>query len=285
MSIAVSRPTAQADSHPESEYGESVHEDAHWRNVLVPANAVDHYINPNERVLELPFANIQEFELHIHDSPDPFPCTNNSCDGRLMGPRREEDPAQPLRPTHVRFRSRVRITSGFRRYRRQSSLHHQTAIDHDLFTSSSPGSSLSSDSSSAPSSVSAPLRAGGEPGKSGWGVLGHRIRFLSHNNSQRQKSRKGRRETKHMIIANERTPLTLSPAHPSYLDPHTIEYDSLVHEDSEELRVSQRIWPRRLPSNRVCSKVDPPRPADNTLAVVVAHYLLPKHRRVIFFVE
>lgn len=224
---------------------------------MLGANAVDH-IDPDERVLELPFANVQEFELHIHDSPDPLPCTNNSCDGRLMGPRREEDPSQPLRPTHVRFRSRVRITSGFRRYRRQSSLHHQTAIDHDLFTSSSPGSS--SDSGSASSSISAPLRAGGEPGKSGWGVLG--IRFPPQN-SQTQKSRKGRRETKH-IIANERTPLTLSPAHPSYLKAHPIEYDSVVHEDSEELRISRRIWPRRLPSKRVCSKVDPPRPADNS---------------------
>lgn len=243
MSIAVSEPTAQGDSHPKSEsvLGDP---DAHGRNVLGD-NAVDHHIDPGERVLELPFANVQEFEIHIHDSPDPFPCTNNSCDG-LMDPRRE-DPAQPLRPTHVRFRSRVRITSGFRRYRRQSSLHHQTAIDHDLFTtSSSPESLLSSDSGSASSSISAPLRACGEPGKSGWGVLGQRIRFLPQNNSQKRGSRKGRRETKH-IIANELSPLTLSPAHPSYLNAHTIEYDSLVHEDS---RISQRIWPRRLPSNR-----------------------------------
>lgn len=238
---------------------ESLHEDAHGRDVS-GATAVDHN-DPVERVLELPFANVQEFEIHIHDSPDPFPYgTNNSCDG-LMDPRLEEDPAQPLRPTHVRFRSRVRITSGFRRYRRQSSLHHQTAIDHDLFTSSSPGSLLSSDSGSASSSISAPLRAGGEPGKSGWGALGQRIRFLPQNNSQRQNSRKGRRKTKH-IIANERTPLILSPAHPSYLNAHTIEYDSLVHEDS---RIPRRIWPRRLPSNRVCSRMDPPHPADNSV--------------------
>lgn len=248
MSIAVSRPTAQADSHLRSEHGESVHEDAHWRDVL-GANVVD----PGERVLELPFANVQEFELHIHDSLNPFPDTNNSCDGRLLGLRREEDPAQPLR---VRFRSRVRITSGFRRYRRQSSLHHRTTIDHDLFTSSSPGSSLSSDSGSVSSSISAPLREGGEPGKSGWGVLGHRVRFLPQNNLQRQK---GRRETKHIIV-NERTPLRLSPAHPSYLNANTIEYDSPFHEDSEELRISRQIWPRRLPSD---SKMDP-RPADNS---------------------
>ncbi|KIK04296.1 hypothetical protein K443DRAFT_4758 [Laccaria amethystina LaAM-08-1] len=224
---------------------ESVREDAHWRNVL-GANTVDH-TDPGERVLDLPFADIQEFELHIHDSPDPFSC---SCDGRPI-PRREEDPAQPqaLRPTHVRFHSRVRITSGFRRHRRQSSLHH--AIDQNLFTGSSPGSSLSSESGSASSSISAPLRTrtGGEPGKSGWGVLGQRIRFLPQNNSQKQKSGKGRRETKH-IITNERTPLTWSPAHPSYLNAPPIEYGSLAHESSEEPRISRRIWPRRLTSNR-----------------------------------
>lgn len=168
---------------------------------------------------------------------------------------REGEPTQSLRPTHVRFRSRVRITSGFRRHRRESSLH-QAAIDHDLF-GYSPGSSLSG---SASSSISAPLRtrADEEVGKPGWGTLGQRVRLLAQNNTQRRKSREAP-ETKHNTT-NEHTPLIWSTACPSYVNVH---YNSLVHEDSEEPRISRRIepvfgtWPGRLLNHRVCSKMEP----------------------------
>lgn len=131
----------------------------------------------------------------------------------------------PERPSRVRFRSRVRITSGLNRHR-HTSYSEQDA--HQISFSRS-----SSLSGSPSSSISAPLRnqAEDEVGKPGWGTLGQRVSILAQGNLQRRKQREQREQallaksvrlginvpTSQQYGADERTPLINSSSPYPYL--------------------------------------------------------------------
>lgn len=150
----------------------------------------------------------------------------------------------PLRTGRVRFRSRVRITSGLNRRKQKS------RSEHDYMTFSS-SSSLSGSPSS---SISAPLRTHEEDnvGKPGWGTLGQRVSMFVRANGQRTKPReqRGRASTmgkaqsctngSHRVI-NERTPLTDGNG-------QAIDSESNF---SREIELVFGPWPKRLLNQHV----------------------------------
>lgn len=167
-------------------------------------------------------------------TPTPEDMSNGS---HLVPP--EGDPVCPL---HVRFRPRVRITSGLNRHRHQQGW---LAVG-DQQDSSRPGS--------ASSSISAPLRTrmDDEVGKPGWGTLGQRVSLLA----KRKKSfREIRENESHTTInkdgtfsvvnygTNERTPL---------LNSYLLYYDE---DDGSSLsKLVDRVfgpWPVRLLNHHV----------------------------------
>jgi len=169
---------------------------------------------------------------------------------------RSEDP--PKRPTRVRFRSRVRITSGLHRQR------HESNSEQDC-VSLTPASSISSSPSS---SISAPLRtqAEGEPSKPGWGTLGQRVSILARAKADRRLNfhqLRGRiRELQphrditpgdnHGLLANEQTPLSSSSLHYSYLRGGIVDREVFNAVECEAEVLSSEIdlvfgpWPNRL---------------------------------------
>ncbi|KAF8167883.1 hypothetical protein B0H34DRAFT_683499 [Crassisporium funariophilum] len=120
-------------------------------------------------------------EVGFVDFPDGVLSSSTASYDELDTPL-DEDP--PERPNRVRFRSRVRITSGLNRHR------HRSRSDQDYLTFST----ASSISGSPSSSISAPLRtrADEEVGKPGWGTLGQRVSLLAQGNPQQRRVRQQR---------------------------------------------------------------------------------------------
>jgi len=169
-----------------------------------------------------------------------------------------EDP--PKRPTRVRFRSRVRITSGLHPHR------HKSNSEQDRCASLTPSSSTSGSPSS---SISAPLRtqAEDEASNPGWGTLGQRVSILAQRNADRRLKVHQRREylaaltsqrgvpgDTRGLVANERTPLTSSVLSSSYLHGEMIDPDSIETEAemfSREIDLVFGSWPNRLLNHQV----------------------------------
>ncbi|KDR85214.1 hypothetical protein GALMADRAFT_260918 [Galerina marginata CBS 339.88] len=203
-----------------------------------------------------PMAPISSFNLSdvIIDTSGssilPFPDlvsdnTDNSYDryDELHTPLSDDPPHNTAR---VRFRSRVRITSGLHRQRNKS------ASEQDYLTFSS----SSSISGSPSSSISAPLRsrADDDIGKPGWGTLGQRVSILARANGHKKKIRQQRpqavlgKDVRDEVASNmsERTPLMTSTPHR-----HDDELDDVLMSE-EESELSREIelvfgpWPSRL---------------------------------------
>ncbi|KAF9457477.1 hypothetical protein BDZ94DRAFT_1273087 [Collybia nuda] len=152
----------------------------------------------------------------------------------------------PSRPNHVRFRSRVRITSGISRHRHH---HHSTTGSGQV--SFSRDSSLESSPSS---SISAPLRSRSddESNKPGWGPLGQRVALLSYNSPRRWAKDKRRRkgETR---PPNENTSLLGSAFRAPYSGGSPTYGDYVTESDREgEAHIAQELekafgtWPGRI---------------------------------------
>jgi hypothetical protein len=173
----------------------------------------------------------------------------------------------PERPSRVRFRSRVRITSGLNRHRHTTSYSEQDA--HQISFSRS-----SSLSGSPSSSISAPLRnqAEDEVGKPGWGTLGQRVSILAQGNQQRRKQREQQEQallaksvqlgisipTSQQYSTNERTPLINSSSRYSRLrrnsEPFNSGNDSREDEADRLARDVDLVfgpWPIRLWNHHV----------------------------------
>jgi len=143
-------------------------------------------------------------DLAIEDGSDPViqtPCAITPTED-LVPPE-----GNPVSPLHVRFRPRVRITSGLNRHRHQQAW---LTVGDGQDSSSRPGS--------ASSSISAPLRTriDDEIGKPGWGTLGERVSLLAKRKRSIQEVREN--ESRATIDkygtfsvvnhgTNERTPL------------------------------------------------------------------------------
>ncbi|KAF9471304.1 hypothetical protein BDN70DRAFT_888283 [Pholiota conissans] len=183
--------------------------------------------------------------------------------GDLGAPLSED---APERPGRVRFRSRVRITSGLNRHRHKSSYSEHQESPHVSFSRSS------SLSGSPSSSISAPLRnqAEDEVGKPGWGTLGQRVSILTQGNSHRRKQREQREQAqaqallaksvqlgislpsgRHQYGADERTPLITSSSPYLYVR-HNGEVTSSEESAEEAERFARDVdivfgpWPARL---------------------------------------
>lgn len=159
-------------------------------------------------------------------------------------------PTNTTRSARVRFRSRVRITSGLNRHRISAYLksqHNCSEYAHDQeHCSLSRSSSLSGSPSS---SISAPLhsRADEETGKPGWGPLGQRVNLFSQN-SRRKRAKVRQGSFLNQGVTNERTSLMQnSRLRPSYVNGETPDLSS-----DDEQRLSNEIdnvfgrFPRRL---------------------------------------
>ncbi|CAA7271409.1 unnamed protein product [Cyclocybe aegerita] len=176
---------------------------------------------------------------------------DNSFD-ELVTPLSEDPPERPT--NRVRFRSRVRITSGFNRHR-----HRPDAQDYLSLT---PSSSLSGSPSS---SISAPLRSHPEDevAKPGWGTLGQRVSLLAQGGPLRKKQRReaemyAKNTERGMVVAanvngrlNERTPLLNASASPLYIngDVNGTGSNSSLDEGASISREVDLIfgpWPNRL---------------------------------------
>lgn len=150
------------------------------------------------------------------------------------------------RPGHVRFRPRVRITSGINRHRH--SRYSTTGLGRiSLSRESSPDSSRSS-------SISAPLRSRSddESNKPGWGPLGQRVALLSYN-SPRRWSKDRRRRKRQARPLDERTSLLGSAFRAPYSEGGPTYDDYMSDSDQEEeARIAHEIdktfgtWPGRV---------------------------------------
>jgi hypothetical protein len=159
----------------------------------------------------------------------------------------------------VRFRSRVRITSGLHQHR------HKSNSEQD-YASLSPSSSISRSSSS---STSAPLRtqAEDEASKPGWGTLGQRVSILAQRNADRrfklhqQREHLGPLPSQHGVlgdngglVANERTPLTGSSLSSPHIQGEMIDreiFNSEAEFLSREIDLVFGSWPNRLLNHQV----------------------------------
>lgn len=145
----------------------------------------------------------------------------------------------PARTGRVRFRSRVRITSGLNRQKKKS------RSEHDYLTFSSSTSSLSGSPSS---SISAPLRVDAEDsvGKPGWGTLGQRVSLLARPKKRYKEPRSevfSRINIQGIITTgevNEQTPLT----------DHNRDTET-IRNHAQELDFAFGPWPRRLSNPQV----------------------------------
>jgi len=142
-------------------------------------------------------------------------------------------PNMDLRSSRVRFRSRVRITSGFGHHRRKSDA----------------GSSRSGSSSS---SISAPLRSHPHDNKNTWGTLGQSVGLFALQKKILGSPKSRRRQP--IVSAenvNEHTPLRNSFNHMPYVEGEGVRESDTV-DDSDDERLSQEVdevfgkFPRRL---------------------------------------
>jgi hypothetical protein len=187
---------------------------------------------------------VEENGLDISDPVIHTPCAitptpEDMSNGTHLVPP-EGNPAHPL---HVRFRPRVRITSGLNRHRHQQGW---LTVGDQQDSSSRPGS--------ASSSVSAPLRTriDDEVGKPGWGTLGQRVSLLAKRRKSMQEIRENELNAKihkHGAFSvvnhgtDERTPL---------LNSYLLYYDE---DDGSSLsKLVDRVfgpWPVRLLNHHV----------------------------------
>lgn len=195
-----------------------------------------------------------------NDFPDMIMSSSSADDSDddddvLETPLTESEEPPMERRSRVRFRSRVRITSGLNRRRHH---HHHSKIltgDRDpSYMSFSPSSSFSGSPSS---SISAPLRshADDEIGKPGWGTLGQRVALLAHGGASRKKTRDNRdtaSNAKNSEIS-ERSPLmTRCQLHGEQ------EYDFDQDEGARLAREIDQVfgpWPGRLLNHNVSLKI------------------------------
>jgi hypothetical protein len=160
------------------------------------------------------------------------------------------DPAHPpsdasskhLRHSRVRFRSRVRITSGFGHHRRKSDV----------------GSSRSGSPSS---SISAPLRSYPDD-TNAWGTLGQRVGLLALQ-KKIIGTHKTQRQRKELIFpsqnADERTPLRNSFNNSPYIEGEGVQDGDVFDDDMDDERQSHEVdnvfgkFPGRLLNRHVSS--------------------------------
>jgi len=126
-----------------------------------------------------------------------------------------------LRPSRVRFRSRVRITSGFSRHRRKSDV----------------GSSRSGSPSS---SISAPLRSHADDNTNTWGTLGQRVGLLALQKKPKAQRRQNG-QTVPIENVDEHTPLRNSSNHLPYVEGEGVQDGDIFNEDSDDESLSQEI--------------------------------------------
>lgn len=121
-------------------------------------------------------------QLHI-DPTDDVPDTSPSSTNSHLEPNRDINPPSSTRQNRVRFRSRVRITSGLHGHRHNKTSSSQNGTENTVTTLSADSSLTSSPSSS----ISAPLRsrADDESNKPGWGPLGQRVNLFVFKNKKR----------------------------------------------------------------------------------------------------
>lgn len=148
-----------------------------------------------------------------------------------------DDPSAPLtdpvdllattnadpRPSRVRFRSRVRITSGFSHHRQRSD----------------------SGSCSPSSSISAPLRSQPHDSTNTWGTLGQRVGLLALQKKIMGSSKTRRMQTQGLIVptinVNEHTPLRNSFNQLPYVEREGVQDGDILDEDSDDERLSQEL--------------------------------------------
>jgi len=196
-----------------------------------------------------------ETQIFTKAQADHNECSSDRTDSTLTTDTHEPSelisesiPVTPPSPTRVRFRSRVRITSGVRHH------HHRRNLPRDA-----PSFSADSSLSSSPcSSISAPLRSPitDANSKPGWGTLGQRVGLLANRQAagkgrERKRTRHNRSAEQHSNSAphNERTPLIRSSTRHDYVGGEDEYSDS---NQDEEAQLSRNIdlvfgkWPRRL---------------------------------------
>lgn len=191
---------------------------------------------------------VDDTEGHEEDSISSkmtFPSDTEGSGDELERDSLLEDSVKPLR---VRFRPRVRITSGLNRHRRRR---HAIENHQDYLTSNS----SSTFSGSPSSSISAPLRTrlDDEVGRPGWGTLGQRVALFSKH---QYPGKTTRQHTEGGLMAmgsfgTERTPLLKPSLHFLLSRDPRFPYTS----DEEELsRFTDRTfgpWPTRLLNHHV----------------------------------
>jgi hypothetical protein len=183
---------------------------------ILPANALRLHLDDPAAPLTTP-----------HDPVHPPPDTSN----------------EHLRHSRVRFRSRVRITSGFSHHRRRSDV----------------GSSRSGSPSS---SISAPLRSHSDDGTNSWGTLGQRVGLLALQ-KRILGLPKAKRRQKGLVVpsiyVDERTPLRNSFNNSPYVAGEGVQEGVVFDEDSDDERLSQEVddvfgkFPGRLLNYHVSS--------------------------------
>lgn len=159
----------------------------------------------------------------------------------------EVQPDSPLEgPLRVRFRPRVRITSGLNRHRHRRK--RTSTDDNQNYFTFTPSSSFSG---SASSSISAPLRSrlDDEVGKPGWGTLGQRVALFSKRQYPIKRQPEGGLRAKgDVIIDDERRPLLDPSFH--FLLRRDLRYVYRDRNDEEDFsRLIDRVfgpWPARL---------------------------------------
>lgn len=186
--------------------------------------------------------------------------STDSCDDQ------ELDSPHAERPNNkVRFRSRVRITSGLNRHRHKISQQQPQNRSEIDYLSVSPASSISGSRSS---SISVPLRTHTDEqvGKPGWGTLGQRVSLFARGNMERrrireQKERPGlgassfRNEIHQRggrgapLDVNEETPLLLNL--PSNASDHRPTREDEASQMSREIERVFGSWPGRLANYKV----------------------------------
>ncbi|KJA29377.1 hypothetical protein HYPSUDRAFT_61397 [Hypholoma sublateritium FD-334 SS-4] len=161
------------------------------------------------------------------------------------------DEQPPRSPGRVRFRPRVRITSGLHGHRHKA----RAAQERPAYSTSS------SASGSRSSSLSAPLRSEEVDwsGKPGWGTLGQRVAIMAQSHAQRRQQRALREQelfAKSVQLgihseyaADERTPLTkaasylyMTPDGPNDSGPAVDPADRLAR----DIDMVFGPWPTRL---------------------------------------
>lgn len=199
--------------------------------------------------------------LHIDDPSAPLPTPQEpSYSASDLLPYGCQQPR-----ARVRFRSRVRITSGFNRHRR-------TGDPEDI----------SSRSSSRSSSISAPLRSHAENRTTAWGTLGQRVGLLSLQKKIINSPQLQQRQNKHIRFmtpndnTDERTPLRGSSNLVAYGEGESIQAGDNPDEDETNNRLSKEVdkifgkFPGRLLNYHVCRPCCPPiRNVDVSLGQVV----------------